>query len=473
MTMKTASAETAPMAASPDEAPRATAWDNMGDDASLPPSFPPANRHMASPETASAESLPPSIPPQSGGVEGQGQNTDEHVTDPTDIDGKKGTYGLIKSPDGELIPYKVKARSSGSNLPDNIINTRLAQNAGEQTSADAGMSYQDRGRQIIAGATERAKAGSKELFGRAGAGIKRIAGKLVRLARGGVKTVGETAGKGASVVVGFAAIEGPRAAKATAETVSEAREKSAQKISELAENARNRRKERRDKRKAAKDERERKYGERQSARKDALKEMTQQAEDSRRQSNERQGNIHDKQNQLLDVEVAMEQQLLRAKAARARASQASRRYTEIVRHRQAAEAVYRQAAKHAKEHPEDSYHQSAAKQAEDEYFASMQLERSAFNDYIVFQRASDAISGDTDRLQRRAYELQSDITALQYDEELGSRDRLTVGVKSAFTRVAEFVDGSTAAHGLLRRAGQAIRRKLQGSGNRQEAKTTA
>ena len=102
----------------------------------------------------------------------------------------------------------------------------------------------------------------------------------------------------------------------------------------------------------------------------------------------------------------------------------------------------------------------------------MQLERSAFNDYIVFQRASDAISGDTDRLQRRAYELQSDITALQYDEELGSRDRLTVGVKSAFTRVAEFVDGSTAAHDLLRRAGRAIKRKFQG-GNRQEAKTTA
>lgn len=470
MTMKTASAETAPMAASPDEAPRATAWDNMGDDASLPPSFPPANRHMASPETASAEPLPP----RSWYVEylkGRGQNTDEHVADPTDMDGK---YGMVSAPgDYGLVPHKVEARSSDSNLPDNIIDTRFAQNAGEQTSADADMSYEDRGRQIIAGATERARAGSKELFGRAKAGIKGIAGKLVRLARGGAKTVGEVAGKGASVAVGFAAIEGPKAAKATAEKASEAREKSAQKISELAENARNRRKERRDKRKAAKDERERKYGERQSARKDALKEMTQQAEDSRRQSNERQGNIHDKQNQLLDVEVAMEQQLLRAKAARARASQASRRYTEIVRHRQAAEAVYRQAAKHAKEHPEDSYHQSAAKQAEDEYFASMQLERSAFNDYIVFQRASDAISGDTDRLQRRAYELQSDITALQYDEELGSRDRLTVGVKSAFTRVAEFVDGSTAAHGLLRRAGQAIRRKLQGSGNRQEAKTTA
>ena len=374
--------------------------------------------------------------------------------------------------DGESLPPSFPP-ATRHDMADRVSaqSTSSPETASADSSADESTRYEDRGRQIISGATERVRTGSEELFGRAKAGIKGIAGKLVRLARGGAKTAGEAVAKGASVAVGFAAIEGPRAAKATAETVSEAREKSAQKISELAENARNRRKERRDKRAAAKDERERKYGERQSARKDALKEMTQQAEDSRRQSNERQGNIHDKQNQLLDVEVAMEQQLLRAKAARARASQASRRYTEIVRHRQAAEAVYRQAAKHAKEHPEDSYHQSAAKQAEDEYFASMQLEGSAFNDYIVFQRASDAISGDTDRLQRRVYELQSDITALQYDEELGRRDRLTVGVKSTFTRVAEFVDGPTAAHGLLRRAGQAIRRKLQGSGNRQEAKT--
>lgn len=405
----TTSTETIPVAGSSDKGPRATEWDNMRGDAS------------------NGESLPPSFPPA----------TRHDMAD--------------------------RGSAQGANSPE----TALA-----DPSADGSTGYEDKGRQIIAGATERVKTGSEKLFGRAKAGIKGIAGKLVRLARGGAKTVGETAGKGASVVVGFAAIEGPKAAKATAEKASEAREKSAQKISELAESARSRREERKSKRAAAKAEREREYGERQSARKDALEEMAQQAEDSRRQSNERQGDIYDKQNQLSDVEVAMEQQLLRAKAARARASQASRRYTEIVRHRQAAEAVYRQAAKHAKEHPEDSYHQSAAKQAEDEYFASMQLEGSAFNDYIVFQRASDAISGDTDRLQRRAYELQSDITALQYDEELGSRDRLTVGVKSTFTRVAEFVDGSTAAHDLLRRAGRAIKRKFQG-GNRQEAKTTA
>lgn len=406
----TTSTETIPVAGSSDKGPRATEWDNMRGDAS------------------NGESLPPSFPPA----------TRHDMAD--------------------------RGSAQGANSPE----TALA-----DPSADGSTGYEDKGRQIIAGATERVKTGSEKLFGRAKAGIKGIAGKLVRLARGGAKTVGETAGKGASVVVGFAAIEGPKAAKATVEKVSEAREESAKKISELAKSARERRKLRKSNREAAKERRELEYGERQSARKDALEEMAQQAEDSRRQSNERQGDIYDKQNQLSDVEVAMEQQLLRAKAARARASQASRRYTEIVRHRQAAEAVYRQAAKHAKEHPEDSYHQSAAKQAEDEYFASMQLEGSAFNDYIVFQRASDAISGDTDRLQRRAYELQSDITALQYDEELGSRDRLTVGVKSAFTRVAEFVDGSTAAHGLLRRAGQAIRRKLQGSGNRQEAKTTA
>ena len=127
MTTTTMSGETASAAVSPNEAPRVTAWDNIGDDASsndepLPPSIPPANRHIAEP-------LPPSFPPKS---------TNEHIASPTDMDGK---YGMVSAPgDYGLVPYKVEARSSGSNLPDNIIDPRLAQNAGERTSADADMS---------------------------------------------------------------------------------------------------------------------------------------------------------------------------------------------------------------------------------------------------------------------------------------------------------------------------------------------
>ena len=120
--------------------------------------------------------------------------------------------------------------------------TSSPETASADSSADESTRYEDRGRQIISGATERVRTGSEELFGRAKAGIKGIAGKLVRLARGGAKTVGETVGKGASVAVGFAAIEGPKAAKATVEKVSEAREESAKKISELAKSARERRK---------------------------------------------------------------------------------------------------------------------------------------------------------------------------------------------------------------------------------------
>ncbi len=141
MTMKTASAETAPMAASPDEAPRFTAWDNMGDVTT------PADIGKNGQENFP---LPPSIQPQN-----------------------KNTYRVAPRPGGYgLFPYKVE----GPNLPDNIIDTRLAQNAGERTSVDAGMSYEDRGRQIIAGVTERAKASGKELFSSARAGIKRNCG---------------------------------------------------------------------------------------------------------------------------------------------------------------------------------------------------------------------------------------------------------------------------------------------------------
>lgn len=490
MTARTKSPE-APVAVSPDGAPK-TPWGNMVDstsnDETLPPSFPPANRHMASPETASAESLPPSFPPQSGGVEGQGQNTDEHVTDPTDIDGKKGTYGLIKSPDGELLPYKVKARSSGSNLPDNIIiDTRLAQNAGEQTSADAGMSYEDRGRQIIAGATERAKAGGKELFGRAGAGIKRIAGKLVRLARGGVKTVGETAGKGASVVVGFAAIEGPRAAKATAETVSEAREKSAQKISELAKSARERRKLRRNNREAAKAWREREYKDRQRVREEALGALATRVQNDawieakiKEESAERGDNIETLEDDISEQGDKLEMKEAEVEAAESRVRKAERRLKKLEAKKKRAEERRDQAKEISDKNPDDVDAEIALRRAEGDLSAIEEQYSAASTIKTRLEGKKVDLSSELGTTRTRLGEIQGNINVLESEIETGRewlrssraeriRDKY---VSPALIMVREFVDGSTAAHDLLRRAGRAIKRKFQG-GNRQEAKTAA
>ena len=125
----TTSTETIPVAGSSDKGPRATEWDNMRGDAS------------------NGESLPPSFPPA----------TRHDMAD--------------------------RGSVQGANSPE----TALA-----DPSADGSTGYEDRGRQIISGATERLRTGGEELFGRAKAGIKGIAGKLVRLARGGAKTVGET-----------------------------------------------------------------------------------------------------------------------------------------------------------------------------------------------------------------------------------------------------------------------------------------
>lgn len=91
------------------EKPRVTAWDNVGDGVSngepLPPSIPPANRHIAS---------------------------------PVDIVGR-GSAQSASSPE----------------------------TASADSSADESTRYEDRGRQIISGATERVRTGSEELFGRA------------------------------------------------------------------------------------------------------------------------------------------------------------------------------------------------------------------------------------------------------------------------------------------------------------------
>ena len=422
MTTTTKSSEVPLGAASHDGAPRATAWDNMGGDASngesLPLSIPPANRHIASPvdivgrgsvqsasspETASAETLPPSIPP--------------------------------KSPDGS-------------------------------------MSYEDRGRQIIAGATERAKAGGKEFFGRARAGIKGIAGKLVRLARGGAKTAGEAVAKGASVAVGFAAIEGPRAAKATAEKASEAREKSAKKIHELAESARSRREERKNKRAAAKAEREREYGERQKARKKKLGEIAARAQEIKDDSERRSTGIETDKADISDKKAELKRQKVEMRAAVSRARRAERRVRRLDTQVERAQDKRDKAKEISDKNPEDTDAKMALLRAEGK-LAAARVRRnaeSAIKTRLV-GRSVDSFS-DLTRSRQGLRELRDRVADAKRDNNDGRVERLENAGASAFLRVAELVDGPTAAHDLLRRAGRAIRRKFQG-GNRQEAKTAA
>lgn len=444
MTARTKSPEAAPVAASHDGVPRATKWDNMGGDAS------------------NGESLPPSFPPQ---------GYQEHIASPTDMDGK---YGMVSAPgDYGLVTYKVETRSSGSNLPDNIIDTRFAQNAGERTSADAGMSYEDKGRQIIAGATERARAGSKELFGRAKAGIKGIAGKLVRLARGGAKTAGEAVAKGASVAVGFAAIEGPKAAKATAEKASEAREKSAQKIHELAESARERRKLRKNNREAAKARREREYGERQKARKRALGEIAARAQEIKDDSERRSTGIETDKADISDKKAELKRQKVEARAAVSRARKAERRVRRLDSQVERAQDRRDKAKEISDRDPKDTDAMMALLRAEGKLEAARvrRNAESAIKTRLVDQSV-DSFS-DLTRSHQGLRELQDKVADAKRENGYGRVERLENAGVSALLRVAEFVDGPTAAHGLLRRAGQAIRRKLQGSGNRQEAKTAA
>lgn len=485
MTTTTMSGETASAAASPNEAPRVTAWDNIGDDASsndepLPPSIPPANRHIAEP-------LPPSIPPQGRGVEGQNtQDADERIASPTDMDVKEVNYGTVSAPgDYGLVPYRVKVRSSGPNLPGNIIDTRFAQNAGEQTSADAGMSYEDRGRQIIAGATERAKAGGKELFGRAKAGIKGIADKIVGLARGGAKTAGEAVAKGASVAVGFAAIEGPRAAKAAAEKASEVKEKSAQAIHELAESARSRREERKNKRAAAKAEREREYGKRQQARKKKLGEIAARAQSNdwieariKAESDERDTNIDTLEADISEQKDALEMKEEEVRAAESRARKAQRQLERLEAKKKKAEARRDEAERIKQRNPGDIDAEMALTRAEGDLNAIEEQYNAASTIKTRLEGKKVDLSSELGTTRTRLGELQGQVNVAEDEIAAGKKwlrrsrvERLENAASSAFTRVAEFVDGPTAAHGLLRRAGQAIRRKLQGSGNRQEAKT--
>ena len=418
--MTTVSTETVPV---PAAVARGTEWDNMRGDASdgesLPPSFPPATRH-----------------------------------DMAD---------------------RVSAQSTSS-----------PETASADSSADESTRYEDRGRQIISGATERVRTGSEELFGRAKAGIKGIAGRLVRLARGGAKTVGETVGKGASVAVGFAAIEGPKAAKATVEKVSEAREKSATKIHKLAEDARQRRKLRKDNREAAKTRREQEYGARQEARKRTLGEIaTRNQIDAwakakiEEESAEHGGKIETLEASISGQKDALEMKEEEVRAAESRFRKAERRLNKLEAKRKRAEERRNQARDISNANPDDIDAKMALTRAEgdlraieEQYNAASTIKASLEGKKVDRSSELGTIRTGLGELQGKV-NVEEDVIAAGKKWLRNNRvERLEDAASSAFTRVAELVDGSTAAHDLLRRAGRAIKRKFQG-GNRQEAKTTA
>ena len=232
--------------------------------------------------------------------------------------------------DGESLPPSFPP-ATRHDMADRVSaqSTSSPETASADSSADESTRYEDRGRQIISGATERVRTGSEELFGRAKAGIKGIAGKLVRLARGGAKTVGETVGKGASVAVGFAAIEGPKAAKATAEKASKAIGESARKIHKLAEDARSKREERRNNREAAKTRRGQEYVARQEARKRALGEIATRNQKIKDDSEGRSTGIETDKADISDKKAEVERQEVAAKAAKSEARKAERRLKRL------------------------------------------------------------------------------------------------------------------------------------------------
>ena len=441
MTTRTMSAETAPVPGSSGEASGGTEWDSMRgsvpDGGPLPPSFPPSTdtESIASPTDMDGESA---------------IDTDAGEETPAGASG-----AVVQTPEGAVVQTPEDAVVQ---TPEGAV-VQTPEGAEEQT--DESTSYENRGRQIIAGATEHARTGSKELFNRAKAGIKGIASILVRLARGGAKTVGEAAGKGASVAVGFAAIEGPKAAKATAK-----------KVSELAVNARNRRELRKSNREAAKTSRKLEYEKRQQARKTALGKIATRNQEIKDDSDERstgietdKANISRKKGELKTREVA-------AKAAKSEARKAERRLKRLTAKKEKAQDRHDRAKKASENNPDDTRAQAAFKRAERDLEAAKSLYDAELNYKTELDSERADRFSEAGRSRQALGELQKKVSDAKRDNNGDRVERLENAGVSAFLRVAEFVDGPTAAHDLLRRAGRAIRLKFQG-GNRQEAKTAA
>ena len=167
----------------------------------------------------------------------------------------------------------------------------------------------------------------------------------------------------------------------------------------------------------------------------------------------------------------MKRQKVESRAAVSRVRRAERRVRRLDSRVERAQDRRDKAKEISDRNPEDTDAKVALLRAEGK-LAAARVRRNAeaaVKTRLVGQSV-DSFS-DLTRSRQELRELQDRVADAKRDNNDGRVERLENAASSAFTRVAEFVDGPTAAHGLLRRAGQAIRRKLQGNGNRQEAKT--
>ena len=160
-----------------------------------------------------------------------------------------------------------------------------------------------------------------------------------------------------------------------------------------------------------------------------------------------------------------------AKAAKSEARKAERRLKRLTAKKEKAQDRHDRAKKASENNPDDTRAQDAFKRAKRNLEAAKSLYDAELNYKTELDSKRVDRFSELGRSRQALGELQNKVASAKRDNNDDRVERLENAASSAFTRVAEFVDGPTAAHGLLRRAGQAIRRKLQGSGNRQEAKT--
>ena len=266
--------------------------------------------------------------------------------------------------------------------------------------------------------------------------------------------MGKTAGKGASVAVGFAAIEGPKAAKATAK-----------KVSELAGNARSRRE-------AAKTRRGQEYVARQEARKRALGEIATRNQNIKDDSEERSTDIETNKANIPGKKGELKRREVAAKAAKSEARKAERRLKRLEAKKEKAQDRYDRAKEASENNPDDIRAQAAFKRAEGNLEAAKLLYDAELSDKTKLDSEREDRFSEVRRSRQALGELRNKVADAKRDNNDGRVKRLENAASSAFLRVAEFVDGSTAAHDLLMRAGRAIKRKFR-DGNRQEAKTSA
>ena len=226
-------------------------------------------------------------------------------------------------------------------------------------------------------------------------------------------------------------------------------------------------------REAAKTRREQEYGARQEARKRTLGEIATRNQKIKDDSEKRSTDIETDKANIPGKKGELKRREVAARAAKSEARKAERRLKRLEAKKGKAQDRYDRAKEASENNPDDIRAQAAFKSAEGNLEAAKLLYNAGLNDKTELDSKREDRFSEAGRSRQALGELQNKVADAKRDNNDGRVKRLENAASSAFLRVAEFVDGSTAAHDLLRRAGQAIRRKLQGSGNRQEARTAA